>query len=123
MISDTRLPPAFRAFISGGRREPEDEVRARAHRGARRPDVIFSNHQICTCTMRKLHAGFAGYEFLLRGYNCSFVDRELEYEGSGNWNKNLTIGTVPEEELGKPGDTVSPHSVGHWAVPSIHPCG
>ena len=26
MISDTRLPPAFRAFISGGRREPGDEV-------------------------------------------------------------------------------------------------
>ena len=27
MISDTRLPPAFCAFISGGRREPGDEVR------------------------------------------------------------------------------------------------
>ena len=26
MISDTRLPPAFHAFISGGRREPGDEV-------------------------------------------------------------------------------------------------
>ena len=26
VISDTRLPPAFRAFISGGRREPGDEV-------------------------------------------------------------------------------------------------
>ena len=55
---------------------------------------------------------------------CSFVDRELEYEGSGNWNKNLTIDTVPEEELGKPGDTVSPHSVGHWAIFQAYtPCG
>ena len=26
MISDTRLPPTFRAFISSGRREPGDEV-------------------------------------------------------------------------------------------------
>ena len=27
VISDTRLPPAFRAFVSGGRREPGDEAR------------------------------------------------------------------------------------------------
>ena len=26
VISDTRLPPTFRAFISGGRRKPGDEV-------------------------------------------------------------------------------------------------
>ena len=63
-----------------------------------RPDVIFSNHQICTCTMRELHgsspaspARCAPAPWIYNIYiyiPCSFVDRELEYEGSGNWNKN-----------------------------------